>query len=69
MTAALEHSILLPHNLCIHGFKVKAKKRTLKRRGTILKHGRFLKNLEVNPIFPPEPEPAAEGEGEEDEDE
>jgi hypothetical protein len=55
--------------LCIHGFKVKVKKRTLKRRGTMLKHARFLKNLEVIPIFPTEPEPVAEGEGEGEEDE
>jgi hypothetical protein len=45
------------------------KKRTLKRRTTLLKHARFLKNLEVNPVYPPEPEPAADGEGEENDDE
>lgn len=53
-------------NPCIHGFKVCIKGRNLKRRTTILKHARFLKNLEVFPIFPPEPEPVVvEEEGEE----
>ena len=46
--------------MCIHGFKVKVKRRTLKRRTTLLKHARFLKNLEVLPVFPPEPEPVVE---------
>jgi hypothetical protein len=41
--------------VCIHGFKVCIKQRTLKRKSTILKHSRFLRNLEVFPIFPPEP--------------
>jgi len=53
---ALERSILLPSGLCVHGFKVKVKKRNLKRRGTLLKHARFLRNLEVLPVVPPEPE-------------
>jgi hypothetical protein len=53
--------------LCIHGFKVKVKKRTLKRRSTLLKHARFMKNLEVLPILPPEPE-IVEEEPKEDED-
>lgn len=56
VTGALDRSILLPSNLCVHGFKVKVKKRTLKRRTTLLKHARFLKNLEVLPVLPPEPE-------------
>jgi len=62
VTSALERSILLPSNLCVHGFKVKVKKRNLKRRSTLLKHARFLRNLEVLPVLPPEPEPMAEGE-------
>jgi len=45
----------LYENICIHGFKVCVKKRTLKRRTSIVKHSRFLRNLEVYPIFPPEP--------------
>ena len=49
---------MLPSNLCVHGFKVKVKKRNLKRRSTLLKHARFLRNLEVLPVLPPEPEPA-----------
>ena len=45
--------------------------KTLKRRTTILKHGRFLQNLTVVPNFPADLEPVeeaqedgAEGEGE-----
>ena len=53
---------MLPSNLCIHGFKVKVKKRNLKRRSMLLKHARFLRNLEVFPVLPPEPE-AMDGEG------
>ena len=52
---------MLPSNLCIHGFKVKVKKRNLKRRSSLLKHARFLRNLEVLPVLPPEPEPVPEG--------
>ncbi len=62
---ALERSLYLPRNLCLHGYKVTIKKKTLKRSSTIVKHSRFLKNLEVMPIFPPEPEPVKEQEGEE----
>lgn len=47
----------MPENLCIHGYKVTVKKRTLKRRSTIVKHSRFLRNLEVVPEVPAEPEP------------
>ena len=53
---------MMPDNLCIHGFKVQVKNKTLKRRTTILKHARFLRNLEVTPVFPPEPEPVPEQE-------
>jgi hypothetical protein len=50
---------------CIHGYRVQAKKRTLKRSSTLLKHGRFLENLQVLPVFPIEQEEdAAEGDGE-----
>lgn len=47
----------MPSNLCIHGYNVTIKKRTLKRRSSIVKHSRFLRNLEVYPVFPSEPEP------------
>jgi len=60
----LDSSMLLPNNLCIHGLKVKVKKRNLKRRTTLLKHARFLRNLEVYPVLPPEPEPVNEGDAE-----
>ena len=64
VTSALDRSILLPSNLCVHGFKVKVKKRNLKRRSSLLKHARFLRNLEVLPVLPPEPEPVPECEEE-----
>lgn len=66
--AVLGRSLQLPNNLCKHGYKVKIKSRTLKRRTTILKHARFLRNLEVMPIVPTEPEPLADGEGDGDDD-
>lgn len=47
----------MPDNICIHGFKVTIKRKTLKRGSSIVKHSRFLRNLEVFPVFPPEPEP------------
>jgi hypothetical protein len=68
--AKLRESPMLPDFLCIHGFKVAVKKRTLKRRSTIVKHSMFLRNLEVFPVFPPEPEPVVpveEGEAENEE--
>jgi hypothetical protein len=36
---------------------VSVKDRTLKRGTSLLKHARFLSNLEVIPIWPSEPEP------------
>lgn len=42
VSGVLERGIYLPSNLCLHGFKVKVKNRTLKRRSTLLKHARFL---------------------------
>ena len=61
----------LPKALCIHGLKVMVKGRTLRRRTTILKHSRFLRNLVVSPIFPSEPEPVVveDEENKEEEDE
>ena len=47
----------LPENVCIHGFEVTVRKRNLKRASTVVKHSRFLRNMEVFPVFPPEPEP------------
>jgi hypothetical protein len=66
--AVLGRSMQLPNNLCKHGYKVKIKARTLKRRTTILKHARFLRNLEVLPCQPPEPEPVEEGEAQDEDD-
>ena len=57
--------------ICIRGYEVLIKGRTLKRRTTILKHGRFLSNLTVVPNFPEELVPVGEavGDGGEDEEE
>ena len=44
-------------DVCVHGHKVQVKERTLRRGTSLLKHSRFLNNLEVVPIWPPEPEP------------
>jgi hypothetical protein len=35
---------------------VEVKERTLKRRTSLLKHARFISNLEVRPVFPAEPD-------------
>lgn len=42
----------MPENLCIHGYEVTIKNKTLKRATTVLKHSRFLKNMVVYPIYP-----------------
>jgi hypothetical protein len=47
----------MPDGVCVHGFQVTIKSKTLKRRTTIVKHSRFLRNMQVFPIFPPEPVP------------
>lgn len=60
-----EKSVFNIKDLCIHGYKVKVKKRNLKRRSSLLKHARFLQNLETFPEYPKEPEAIAEVEGEE----
>lgn len=57
--------------ICLQGYNVTVKGRNLKRRTTILKHGRFLKNLTVTPIYPQlvfEEEIAGDGDGENKED-
>jgi hypothetical protein len=63
----------LPDNICIHGFNVTIKNKTLKRRSSIVKHSRFLRNMEVTPIAPKLVESIQEinegNEEEEDEDE
>lgn len=62
VTSVLERSLHMPSGVCVHGYKVRVKGRTLKRRTSLLKHARFLKNLEVLPKPPPEPV-AVEGDG------
>jgi len=42
VASTLERGVYLPNNLCLHGFKVKVKNRTLKRRSSLLKHARFI---------------------------
>ena len=42
----------MPENLCIHGYEVTIKNKTLKRATTVLKHARFLKNMIVYPLYP-----------------
>ena len=37
---------------CIRGFNIKIKGRNFKRRSTMLKHGRWMQNLEVSPVYP-----------------
>ena len=60
-------------SICIHGYNVKVKGRNFKRRSTMLKHGRFLKNLSISPVYPKIAEDdeggAEEGEAEQVEDE
>jgi hypothetical protein len=63
----LQRSICMPQNICVHGFRVKVKQRNLKRRSSLLKHSRFLRNLEVTANPPPVKEVIQENEGEEDE--
>lgn len=65
----LQRSSFLPQNTCIHGFRVMIKRRNLKRRTSLLKHSRFLRNMEVMPNPPPvKVEVREENEGEEQED-
>lgn len=63
----LSRSICMPQNVCVHGFRVKIKQRNLKRRTSLLKHSRFLRNLEVTANPPPIKEVVQEND-EEDED-
>ena len=53
---SLMRSPYLPaDNILIHGFHITAKgRRTFKRASTIVHHSRFLKNLQVFPMGPPE---------------
>lgn len=37
---------------CIRGHMVAIKGRNFKRRSTMLKHGRFMQNLQVTPVYP-----------------
>ena len=66
MIDSLQASPYLKQNIFIHGLKANVKGKTLKRKTTVVKHSRFLRNLEVVPIFP-EPGVVEEGnlEGEE----
>ena len=68
VTDLLERGIQLPTGLCAHGYKVTIKKRNLKRRSSLLKHARFLKNLSVHPNGPPPPVEEVKEDAEEDAD-
>ena len=46
--------------LCIFGYTVQVRQRNFKRRSTMLKHGRFMANLQVCPIYPKPIEPVEE---------
>lgn len=37
---------------CIRGHTVQIKGRNFKRASTMLKHGRYMQNLEVHPVYP-----------------
>lgn len=65
VTDLLERGVKLPTGLCQHGYRVTIKKRNLKRRSSLLKHARFLKNLEVRPNGPPPPVEEVKEEGDE----
>ena len=45
VTKVLESSLYMPSGVCVYGFNVMIKDRRLKRRTSLLKHARFLKNL------------------------
>lgn len=45
VSSILEKSLFMPAGTCIYGFNVLIKDRRLKRRSSLLKHARFLKNL------------------------
>lgn len=49
--SALDEQLQQP-SCCIRGYTVRVKDRNLKRRSTMLKHGRFMQNLQVAPVFP-----------------
>lgn len=48
------------NNIFVHGLKVTVKDRNLKRGTSLLKHARFLQNLQITPILPPPISPPAE---------
>jgi hypothetical protein len=45
-------SVFAESQICLHGYNILAKGRTLKRSSTLLKHARFLNNLQVTPVYP-----------------
>jgi len=47
-----EVTVLGDTRICVLGYKVRVKARRLKRRTCVLKHARFLKNMDVVPIVP-----------------
>lgn len=47
-----QQSVFAEGQICVHGYNILAKGRTLKRSSTLLKHARFLNNLQVTPVYP-----------------
>lgn len=47
-----QRTVVGEENFFIHGLSILAKGRTLKRSSTLLKHARFLNNLQVVPNYP-----------------
>ena len=45
-------SVFGESQICLNGYNILAKGRTLKRSSTLLKHARFLSNLQVTPVYP-----------------
>lgn len=66
VTDVLERGVGMPPGLCIHGYSVTVKDRNLKRRSSLLKHARFLRNLQVKPQMPVVVEEAPVEDAEED---
>jgi hypothetical protein len=55
------------NQIFVHGYRVMVKGRTLKRRTSILKHSRYLKNLVVSPVYPEPIVEVDDAEGDEEE--
>ena len=59
MQTFLRSPYLPAEDILVHGLRVLCKGRTLKRASSIVKHSRFLRNLQVTAVLPPELDPKA----------